>query len=70
MSIKVISRIIALIMLIVAAVFFVYAINHPTASFPWSNTVTYSIYSIYVLIMAVMFIAPFKKRKISSGFIK
>ena len=55
------SRIIASIMLILAIVFFVFAITHPTASFPWSNAVTYFIYAVYFFIMVLLFIAPRKK---------
>ena len=62
MAVKKLSRIIAAVMLIVAAVFFAFAITHPTASFPWSNTVTYSGYAVYLLIMIILFIAPYKKR--------
>lgn len=60
---KKLSRIIAAIMLILAAVFAAYALTHPTASFPWSNAVTYTIYAVYLLAMTVLFIAPFKKEK-------
>ena len=63
MSFKKKSRIIASIMLIVAIAFFVFAVTHPTASFPWSNTITYFIYAVYILIMALLFAAPYKKRK-------
>lgn len=61
MSFKKKSRIIASIMLIVAIAFFVFAITHPTASFPWSNTITYFIYAVYVVIMVLLFIAPHKR---------
>ena len=60
MSFKKKSRIIASIMLIAAIAFFIYAITHPTASFPWSNTITYFIYAVYILIMVLLFIAPHK----------
>ncbi len=63
MSFKKKSRIIALMMLFVAIIFFVYAINHPEASFPWSNTITYFIYAVYILIMMLLFVAPFRKTK-------
>ena len=63
MSFKKKSRIIASIMLIVAIAFFVFAITHPTASFPWSNTIKYFIYAVYVVIMVLLFIAPHKKGK-------
>lgn len=60
---KKICRVIAGIMLLFAIGFSLFAITHPTASFPWSNTVTYSIYVIYVLIMVVLFVAPHKNHK-------
>ena len=60
MSFKKKSRIIALIMLVVAIAFFAFAISHPTAGFPWSNAITYFIYAVYILIMVLLFIAPHK----------
>lgn len=59
---KKVSRIIATIMLVVALGFFIYAINHPELSWPWSNAITFTIYGIYLLIMIVLFIAPFKNK--------
>lgn len=56
------SRIIAAIMLVIAIVFIFIALNNPQASFPWSNAITYILYGIYVVIMVVLFIAPFKKK--------
>lgn len=50
-------------MLIVAIAFFVFAVTHPTASFPWSNTITYFIYAVYMVIMVLLFVAPHKKGK-------
>lgn len=55
------SRIIAAVMLIIAVVFFVFALNNPQATFPWSNTITYILYGIYAIVMIVLFIAPFKE---------
>jgi len=60
---KKISRIIASVMLVLATAFLVFALTHPNASFPWSNAVTYTIYVGYILAMAVLFIAPFKREK-------
>ena len=57
------SRIIALIMLVIGVVFIFIALNNPQASFPWSNMVTYIFYGIYVVMMIVLFIAPFKRKK-------
>ena len=56
-------RIIAAIMLIVAIIFFIITLNNPQASLPWSNTITYTLYGIYVVTMIVLFIAPFKRKK-------
>lgn len=58
---KKIFRLIALIMLIAGAVFVIFALNNPQLGFAWSNTVTYSIYIVYVLIMAALFIMSLKK---------
>lgn len=54
------SRLIALIMLIAAVVFFVYALGHPEASFPWDSGATYTLYGAYALLMLLLFAAPFK----------
>lgn len=56
------SRIIAMIMLVAAAVFVLYALNHPEGSFPWSNAITYTLYGVYLLVMLVMAAAPFKRK--------
>ena len=55
---KSISRIIGVIMLIVAIVFIVLALNHPEKSFPWNNTITWLLYGIYFLVTVVLLIAP------------
>ena len=57
------SRIIAAIMLVIAIVFIFIALNNPQASFPWSNEITYILYGVYVCLMIVLFIAPFKRKK-------
>lgn len=56
------SRIIGLIMLVVAVIFLVFAMGHPEMSFPWSNTVTYVLYIVYLITMVIFFVAPFKKK--------
>lgn len=56
-------RSIAWVMLIAAAIFLVYAVIHPTASFPWSNAITYALYAVYILVMPVLFVASRKKGK-------
>ncbi|ELU5588517.1 hypothetical protein SCB17_003030 [Clostridium perfringens] len=58
-----ISRLIGIIMVIVAIGFIVFAINNPQASFPWSNTITYLLYGIYLVATVVMLVAPFKRNK-------
>lgn len=57
---KKISRVIASLMLVVAAVFFLFALNHPEGSWPWSNGISYVLYGIYAVVMIILFIAPFK----------
>ena len=52
---KILYRI-ACIMLGTALAFFVYALNHPEYSFPWSNGVTYTIYAIYLGIVVLLFL--------------
>lgn len=59
---KRILRTIAVIMLVIAAVFVVFALNNPQAGFPWSNAVTYTIYAVYLILTAVLFIASFKRK--------
>jgi multisubunit Na+/H+ antiporter MnhB subunit len=59
---KNISRIIGVIMLIVAIVFIVLALNHPEKSFPWNNTITWLLYGIYFLVTVVLLIAPKMKK--------
>lgn len=56
------SRITGLIMMVVAVVFIVFALGHPEMSFPWSNTVTYALYIVYLVAMVIFFVAPFKKK--------
>ncbi|WNX86057.1 hypothetical protein RWV98_07235 [Agathobaculum sp. NTUH-O15-33] len=57
------ARIIAVMMLLIAVIFIFFAFHNPQASFPWSNTITYMLYGIYVILMTVLFIAPFKRTK-------
>ena len=59
---KSISRIIGVIMLIVAIVFIVLALNHPEKSFLWNNTITWLLYGIYFLVTVVLLIAPKMKK--------
>ena len=59
---KSISRIIGVIMLIVAFVFIMFALNHPEKSFPWNNTITWLLYGVYFLVSVVLLIAPKMKK--------
>lgn len=45
---KYISKIIGIIMVIGGVIFFVFALNHPEMSFPWSSAVTYFLYLVYI----------------------
>ena len=53
------SRKLGLLLLVLAVCFVVYALGHPTGSFPWSNSVTYAIY----LLTGVLLWAPFGKKQ-------
>ncbi|MEZ3445021.1 MAG: hypothetical protein K1W30_07810 [Lachnospiraceae bacterium] len=57
------SRMIAALMLVIAVVFISIALSNPQAGFPWSNIITHTLYGIYLIIMIVLFAAPFKKAK-------
>lgn len=57
---KKISRIIGMIMLVVAIIFLVFALNNPQASWPWNNTITYILYIIYLVVMIFLLISPLK----------
>lgn len=57
------SRVLGIIMLVIAAAFIAYALQHPESSFPWSNTITYIIYGVYLIATVILLVAPFKNRK-------
>ena len=59
---KKISRIIGLVMIVIAIVFMVFALNHPEMSFPWNNIITWVLYGLYAIVTAVLLIAPTKKK--------
>ena len=59
---KSISRIIGVIMLILAIVFIMFALNHSEKSFPWNNTITWLLYGVYFLVTVVLPIAPKMKK--------
>lgn len=47
---------IGLAMLMIGIIFIFYVLNHPEASFPWSNNITYIIYMVY-LILIIYFVS-------------
>lgn len=51
-----------MIMIAIAVIFVIYALNHPEISFPWSNTITWILYAFYAIIAAVLIIYPSKKK--------
>ncbi len=59
---KNVSRIIGLVMVIIAIAFVAFALNHPEMSFPWSNTITWTLYGAYAILTVVLLIAPTKKK--------
>ncbi|WP_409969323.1 hypothetical protein RFF05_05175 [Bengtsoniella intestinalis] len=50
------------VLMIIAIAFILYAVNNPQASFPWSNSVTYAIYSVYGLLTGLIWGLVFKHR--------
>ena len=59
---KKISRIIGLVMVVIAIIFVVFALNHPEMSFPWDNTITWVLYGLYIIVTAILLVAPTKKK--------
>lgn len=55
-------RLAAILMALVAVLFLLFALTNPQASFPWSNTVTYILYAVYLIVMAVLFGLSFQKK--------
>ncbi len=60
---KRISRFIACTMLVIGVVFLAIALNNPQLNWPWNNIITRLLYFAYLVVMVVLFIAPFKKKK-------
>ena len=59
---KHISRIIGLVMIVIAIAFVAFALNHPEMSFPWNNTITWGLYGMYTVVTVILLIAPTKKK--------
>lgn len=51
------SRRIAVIMLVAAVAFLIYALAHPEMSWPWGNGISYILYGAYIVIMALLFVS-------------
>lgn len=55
---------IGVLMILVAIIFIMFAMNHPEMSFVGGNIVAYSIYAVYAIIAILMFVmAGVQKRK-------
>lgn len=54
------TKIIGIMMLIVACLFIIYAFKHPEAGFPWSNQITYILYGCYLLVTFILFLTSNK----------
>ena len=55
------KRIIGAIMAVAAIIFVIFALNHPEMSFPWNNTVTYGIYTVYGVVTTILLTSKKKK---------
>lgn len=55
------SRRIACVLLLAAIGFLLFALFHPEMSFPWSNTITYTLYAGYLLVMVVFSLLLFSQ---------
>lgn len=60
---KRILKIVACTMLMIGVIFFIVALNNPQLSWPWNNAITYSIYAVYLIVMVVLFVVAFRKKK-------
>jgi len=49
-------------MLLLAIGFIIYAFNNPQVSFPWNNSITYTIYAIYAIAIIICFILALRKK--------
>lgn len=50
----------AIILLLSAIVFLIFAFNHPELSFPWDNKYTYTFYIIYIFLVIMLFFLGLK----------
>ena len=52
----------ACVLIVIAVCFVIYAMWHPELSFPWSVSITYVLYGLYVDAIVLLFILAFWKR--------
>jgi len=45
-----------IIMIIIAVCFVAFALGHPEMSWPWPNSVTYVLYTVYAVVVVVFFV--------------
>ncbi|PKK40572.1 hypothetical protein ABB02_00105 [Clostridiaceae bacterium JG1575] len=50
-------------MVAIALVFLAYALQHPEQSFPWSNSITYGLYIVYLLVTVFVFFLWIKSKR-------
>ena len=55
-------RLLGFLMLLGAVVFLSIALTHPERSWPWSNWISYLLYTVYLLVMVLLLIQPKKKQ--------
>ena len=55
-------RTVGIFMLLFAAAFIAYVLFHPETSFPWSNTITYTVYGFYLAVAVILLAVPIKKK--------
>ena len=51
------------LLVIIAILFIAFALNHPEMSFPWPNTITYTLYGMYAITTITVFILFFISKK-------
>lgn len=44
------------LLVLIAIIFVIFALNHPEMSFPWSNSVSFAIYGIYIVVTICVFV--------------
>lgn len=59
---KLVSRILGILMFLLALVFIGYAFKHPETNWTTPLVAVYTIYSIYAVVMVVLLIAPFNEK--------